>query len=54
MPDHACTPDILRGNRIRLRRETVYEGLPNREIGIALACVKESVPHYHNRPATVE
>ncbi|MCL4365201.1 hypothetical protein M1590_02670 [Candidatus Marsarchaeota archaeon] len=41
--------NILRGRKVRLPKEVIYEGMNYGRIGIALAHVKESAPHYHNR-----
>jgi mannose-6-phosphate isomerase-like protein (cupin superfamily) len=40
--------NILNGNKVQLRAELIYESAINGPIGIALALIRESEPHYHN------
>jgi|SRR3972149_2629374 len=40
--------NALEGNKVALPKETIYESGIGGPIGIALAMIKESEPHYHN------
>ncbi len=40
--------NVMKGNKVELPKETVYESGLEGPVGIALALIRESEPHYHN------